>query len=576
MIYEENVLLKNPLKVDIRFASVYPNVYRAAMSSLGYQIIYGMVNDRADSWCERVIYPNTRSIESNSPLKDFNIISFSLQYEQDYFNCLEILKNGEIPLKRKDRNSTHPLIIAGGPCASSNPLPISDFIDVFIIGEAEAVLNKFLDKFLEIRKKNNNNNQYYKAHKKNRENNHYKKTNGKTDYKTRNEHIKTNKKHNEKIEHLKPFLDIKGIYIPEYDNPVEKAIVSNMDEAYHVTNPIATKTKNKEYIPVFGNSILLNVSRGCTRGCRFCMAGYVYRPLRETSLKKLIWVAEEARKNTGIEKISLIGAAVSDYSKIDELINELLKRKYQISTPSLRIESISSESLANLKKSRAKTITIAPESVYTIRKSLNKDISDEKIAKVVKNAFELDFNLKLYFLIGSPNETMDDIRELAIYIKYLNSLNQKIAKTSSNPKRSIKFSINPLIPKPHTPLQWNGYDIKDIKHKINYLKSELKELAIKFDSPKMGLIQYVLSCKGSEIGKLLEESTKKKIPMKEWKKYCNSYELDDELPWKNINLGLNQGFLKKEREKLLANETTLWCEENSCYGCGPCDDRKKF
>jgi radical SAM superfamily enzyme YgiQ (UPF0313 family) len=198
-------------------------------------------------------------------------------------------------------------------------------------------------------------------------------------------------------------------------------------------------------------------------------------------------------------------------------------------------------------------------------------VSDEKITKVVKNSLRLGFNMKLYFLIGSPNETNEDIQELATYIKYLNSLNQKIAKSSSNPKRSMKFSVNPLIPKPHTPMQWNGYDIKDIKSKVNYLKSQLKDVAIKFDSPKMGLIQYVLSCKGSEIGKLLEKSTEKKIPMKEWKKYSNSYGLDDELPWKNIDLGLNPDFLKKEREKLLANETTLWCEENFCYGCGPCE-----
>jgi radical SAM superfamily enzyme YgiQ (UPF0313 family) len=535
MIYEENMVQKNPLKVDIRFASIYPNVYRTAMSSLGYQIIYSMVNDREDSWCERVIYPNTRSIESNSPLKDFDIISFSLQYEQDYFNCLEILKKSEIPLKKKDRNNNHPIIIAGGPCATSNPLPLTDFIDIFIIGEAEAILNKFLDRFLEVKKKNKDQNK------------------GKMNY-------------------LDSFLDIKGIYISKYYNHVEKAIVSNMDEAYQITNPIITKTKDKEYLPVFGNSILLNVSRGCTQGCRFCMAGYMYRPFRETSLKKLIWVAEEARKNTGIKKVSLIGAAVSDYSKIDKLVNELLNRKFQISTPSLRIESITPETLTKLKESGAKTITIAPESIYNIRKSLNKNISDDKIAEVVKNTLKIGFNLKLYFLIGTPNETKKDIEDLATYIKYLNSLNQKIAKKfpSNYHNRLIKFSINPLIPKPHTPLQWEGYDIKDIKSKINYLKSQLKGIAIKFDSPKMGLIQYILSCKGPEIGNLLEESTKKKVAVKEWKKYSNSYRLDDKLPWKNINLGLNPNFLKKEREKLLANELTPWCEENPCYYCESC------
>ena len=568
MIFEENIIIKKPMKVSVRVASVYPNLYKASGSSLGYQIIYKLINEREDFWCERVVYPNTRSIESNSPLRDFDIISFSLQYEQDYFNMLEILKKADIPIKREERieadnlnnnkilrnkskinknkirKSKYPLIIAGGPCATSNPLPISDFIDIFIIGEAEEVLDNFLDKYKKL----------------------------KNPYKD-----------------IDSFSSIKGVYIPSINNKASKLIVENMENAFHITKPIVVKTQTKEdeeFLPVFGNSILLNVSRGCTRGCRFCMSGYLYRPTRETPLKKLFTIAEEARENTGLNKVSLIGAAVSDYSKIDELTIGLLNRGFQISTPSLRVESITKETLKSLKKSGSKTITIAPESIYSLRKSINKDITDEKIFEVVENIIKFGLNVKLYFLIGLANETKEDIEELANYIKKIDSLKLKYSnKTDSTIKAnnsnklnnyiktnpSIKFSVNPLIPKPHTPMQWEGYDLKNIKSQIKYLKSKLKGIDIKFDSAKMGLIQYVLSCKGKEVGKLLEKSLENKVSIKEWKKYSDGYELNDKLPWENIDIGLNPEFLKKEREKMFNEKLTPWCEREPCYNCGSCD-----
>ncbi len=540
MICEKNIIQKNPMHMDIRFASVYPNVYKTAMSSLGFQIIYGIVNEREDSWCERVVYPNTRTIESNSPLKDFDIISFSLQYEEDYFNMVEILKKANIPLNRKERekktnlkNEKYPLIIAGGPCATGNPLPVSDFIDIFIIGEAEGVLNEFLDVYKQL----------VDPH-----------------------------------EEIELFSKLKGIYIPKFDNKAKRVVVEDMDNSYHITKPIIVEAETKEekekYLPVFGNSILLNVSRGCSRGCRFCMSGYLYRPVRETSLNKLVSIANEARKNTGLKKVSLIGAAISDYSQIDELTKELLNQGFQISTPSMRIESITNDTLKSLKKSGAKTITIAPESIYSLRKSNNKNISDEKIFKVIENSLNLGFNIKLYFLIGLINETKEDIEELSALIKEINALKNISNKKNKNTnnKSTIKFSINPLIPKPQTPIQWEGYDLKDIKSKIKYLKKNLKGIDVKIDSAKMGLIQYVLSCKGSEIGKILEKSTETKISMKEWKEHSKGYDLNKELPWKNINIGLNQDFLKKERKKLSEGKLTPWCENEPCYNCGPCNN----
>ena len=593
MFKEKNIIIKNPLKADIRFGLVYPNVYKTAMSSLGYQIIYNYINEREDTYSERIIYPSTRSLETNSPLSDFDIVSFSLQYEQDYFHVLEMLREADIPLRREDRTSDDPLIIAGGPCASANPLPLSDFIDIFVVGEAEAVMYDFLDLYssLKLSKKS------------------------KKSKKSKNNKINENEDCiDDDKRDLAPFLDIEGLYISEFNNETNIVLSEDMESIYHLTCPIVTETDDKDFIPAFSNSILLNVSRACTRGCRFCMSSYMYRPLRETNLEDLFSIAEEARANTGLNKVSLIGAAVSDYSRINELTEGLKDRAFQVSTPSMRIESITRETLTALKSSGLKTLTIAPESIYALRRRINKDIKDEEVLRVVSDAVELGFNIKLYFLIGLPYESEDDIEELANmmkqidYMKYnidsnstssiklndnsiksiVNSSSEndafstdskskksrkkdKKSKSRKKPKVSISFSVNPVIPKPHTPLQWETYDMKEIKSKIKYLKKNLKGLDIKFDSAKMGLIQYVLSCGDKDIGNLIERSLNEKISIREWGEKAPSYDLEDELPWDSINVSVSKEFLKSEYEKIRTREQTPWCEDGICYNCGACN-----
>ena len=555
MFEESNVIIKNPMKADIRFGLVYPNVYKTAMSSLGYQILYNYINEREDCYAERIIYPSIRSLETNSPLSDFDIVSFSLQYEQDYFHVLEMLREANIPLRRKDRTEKDPLIIAGGPCATANPLPLSDFIDIFVIGEGESVLYGFLDLCSQM-----------------------KGSDGKRD--------------------LSPFLDVEGLYIPQFNNDTNIVLPEDMGKIYHLTYPIVTHTDDKDLIPAFSNSILLNVSRACTRGCRFCMSSYLYRPLRETDLDDLLSIAEECRTNTGLNKISLIGAAVSDYSKIDELTENLKNRGFQVSTPSMRIESITKETLISLKSSGLKTLTIAPESIYSLRRRINKDISDDDVYRVIADAVELGFNIKLYFLIGLPYESQEDIHELAEMMKQIDSMKYNIdsnsktsiklndnssksisksqSKSRSNSsgkksKVSISFSVNPVIPKPHTPLQWESYDMKEIKSKIKYLKRNLKGLDIKFDSAKMGLIQYVLSCGDRDIGDLIEESLNRKISIREWALNAPDYDLDDDLPWDPIHVSVSKEFLKSEYGKIKTSEQTPWCEEGPCYNGGACN-----
>jgi radical SAM superfamily enzyme YgiQ (UPF0313 family) len=331
---------------------------------------------------------------------------------------LEILREADIPLRREDRTSDDPLIIAGGPCASANPLPISDFIDIFVVGEAEAVLYDFLDLYssLKLSKKS-------KKSKINKSNKINENEDGFDD---------------DKMD-LSPFLDIEGLYISEFNNETNIVLSEDMESIYHLTCPIVTETDDKDFIPAFSNSILLNVSRACTRGCRFCMSSYMYRPLRETNLDDLFSIAEEARANTGLNKISLIGAAVSDYSLINDLTEGLKERGFQVSTPSMRIESITRETLVALKSSGLKTLTIAPESIYSLRRRINKDISDDDVYRVIADAVELGFNIKLYFLIGLPYESQEDIHELAEMMKQIDSMKYNI---DSNSKTSIKLNDN--------------------------------------------------------------------------------------------------------------------------------------
>lgn len=515
MLYEKNTFIKNHKQVDVHFGLCYPNIYNTAMSSLGYNILYNQINERKDSWCERIIYPNEKSIESNTPAKHFDIISFTIQFEEDYFNVLEMLKKSDIPLKRKDRGETDPLIIAGGPCPTANPKPLSDYIDMFIIGEGENTLNELIEEY------------------------------------------KNSKKD------LEQYLKIQGIYIPEFDNKTRITLIDDMNSSYHITQPVISKSDDEDHHTVFNNTIMLNVSRGCTRGCRFCMAGYIYRPMRETDPQKLVDIALESRKNTGLNKITLIGAAVSDYSHLETLTSNLEKEGFQISTPSLRIESITRETLETLKRSGLKTITLAPESIDRLRKVINKDIPDEKIFSVIRNAVELDFKIKLYFLIGIPHESSQDIAELVEYMK-------KIAEMHTNVK-NVKFSINPVIPKPQTPLQWEGYDFKDIKKKTRYITREMKRFNVKCESPKKGLIQYVLSCGDSDVGELIEKSLTKKPALKEWREKTPNYEIGEILPWANIDVGINERFLKIEHRRLTNLKQTPWCEKSQCYNCGGCE-----
>jgi radical SAM superfamily enzyme YgiQ (UPF0313 family) len=516
MLQEHNVVVKNPQRVEVRFASCYPNLYRSAMSSLGFHIIYDFLNSREDSYCERVVYPHARSLETGTQLKHFDMVGFSLQYEEDYLHVLEMLQKGGLAIRKEDRKPDDPLVIAGGPCATSNPLPMTPFVDLFLVGDGEAILPHFLEVFKELRNPR---------------------------------------------EELEKFLEVKGVYLP--DNPVEINLIPDMDQAWKPVHQVIPETREKSLTPAFGRSFLLEVSRGCTRGCRFCMAGCLYRPRREVPLEELLETAEATRESTGLNKVALIGAAVSDHSRIEDLCQSLLERDFQITLPSLRVEAVTNQLLEILKSSGLKTVTLAPESTWNLRKVINKSLTDEDILQAVRKTFQEEMNVKLYFLVGLPTETGRDLEEV---IKLIKSLQQEAPR-----KSSLRVSVNPFIPKPHTPFQWHHFNYKDIKKKVTYLNQEFRSRYFKAESPRSSLIQYVLSVGGAEMGDVLERSLQDKLSLPEWQKLAPHWELESALPWRNIQVGVDDEFLKYEYYKALKGDFTPWCETFGCQNCGACE-----
>lgn len=288
----------------------------------------------------------------------------------------------------------------------------------------------------------------------------------------------------------------------------------------------------------------------------------MYRPRREANLKTLIETAEQGREATDLNKIALIGGAVSDYSQIEELCQELFQRDFQVTTPSLRIESVSRNLLESLKESGLKTITIAPESTWRLRKVVNKPITDDDIRSTMQTAFDMNFNVKLYFLVGLPTETGDDLEDLVNLVRDLEAM---------APKRdSLRISVNPFIPKPHTPFQWTEFNLKDIKRRVKYLKKQIKNRHFKVENPNKSLAQYVLSVGDTNLSSIIEEASHRKVPLGEWNKLSPHWDLGDDLPWKDIDVNIDYEFLIDEYNKALKGDLTPWCETFGCYHCGAC------
>ncbi len=514
MIKERNVVKKNPLG-KFRAALVYPSEYKAGMSNLGVQIIYDLLNAQEDIYCERFFLGYDRSLETGSRLKDFHLIMFSWQFELDAQNILKILSDSNIPLRREDRKQ---FIIVGGPCAV-NPEPLSRFVDAFYIGEAEVSLLKFIEIFRELE--------------------------------------------NPK-EEIEALSEVDGIYLPALENKVKRVYLKKLDESYPVTQVISEAS-------AYGEAFLVEVSRGCSRGCRFCMGGYIFRPRRERSLQSLRNILEEGLRINQPRRVVLLGASVTDYSRLDELSRLISEARVEVSVPSLRADSLTEEFLEALARTGQRSLTIAPESCQSLRFSMNKAIPDEQIFKAARYAAKAGLkNLKMYFIFGFPGEREDHIIEAA----------KLVSKIKAETGLRIKISVNPLVPKPHSAMQWAPFvDKKSYSQKLKLFKKELKGKAeVKSESHRLSILQTIIARGDERLGDVLERVYEEQS-LNSWKRafknlgmsfedYLGERDTAEPFAWDKIDTLVRKDFLIKEYNKYFQDEVSGEC----CIGCGVCYD----
>jgi radical SAM superfamily enzyme YgiQ (UPF0313 family) len=451
-IQETNIIKKPTYSSEyIKFALIYPNQYRAGISNYAIQLIYRLLNKENSISCERVFWEDQsviKSIENGTKLEEFDVIGFSIQYELDYFNIVEILKKASIPILARIREK--PLLIAGGPCILENPTPLSNIFDLFILGDIEQVLHHLID--------------YIK--------------------------LETPKKKKK----IKRYSEVDGFLFQNYNitrNFVKKSQVTDLDSAPHAIRQIIPFNIEDESQLGFGRSILLNCCRGCKGKCNFCLIGWQNNPYRERSLNKIIKIIDECIKVNHSEKIALIGSGISYHKNLNDLAWYIANLGYKLSIPSLRADKFDEDLAEALNYSGLNQITFAPETGSDkLRDIVNKNMSNEDILRAIKIAMDNKIEkIKLYFMIDLPTEIKEDIEGIPILIKNILNIGIK--------KRNLSISVNNFIPKPHTPFQWSRIsNIKDIRGKIKYLNNELKkQLGIKtsFSDPKWARIQIILS-----------------------------------------------------------------------------------
>ncbi len=583
---EVNMCRKDP-KGKVRFAMCFPDCYSIGMSHLGIQILYSMFNSREDIYCERVYSPwmdldpimrekkiPLFALESQEPVKDFDFLGITLQYEMCYTNVLQVLELSQIPLHASERGEDMPIVIGGGPCAY-NPEPLADFFDMFYIGEGETVYFDLVDLYKENKKAGGTRKQF-----------------------------------------LEKAAELEGIYVPAFYEVgyhedgtiksflpinshakpvVKKQLVRDMDSVEYIEKPLVPFSK------VTQDRVVLEIQRGCIRGCRFCQAGNVYRPLREHSLEYLKNYARQMLKSTGHEEISLSSLSSSDYSQLEGLVNFLIDefkgKGVNISLPSLRIDAFSLDVMSKVQDIKKSSLTFAPEAgSQRLRDVINKGLTEEVILKGARMAFEAGWNrVKLYFMLGQPTETVEDMEGIALLSEKIAEEYYEIPKDQRQGKVQVVASSSFFVPKPFTPFQWARMCTKEefieraniVRAKFREMKN-FKSLKYNWHEAELTVLEGVLARGDRRVGAVIEEAYRQGAIYDSWSEYfdndiwMNAFEtcgvdigfyttrergLDEIFPWDFIDAGVSKEFLKREWNNALKGEVTPNCRKR-CSGCG--------
>jgi len=581
---EINMVKKNPEDVDIHFAFCFPDVYEVGMSYLGMQIIYYFLNRRQDTYCERVYAPWTDleekmrknniplfTLETQRPVKDFDIVGFTLQYEMCYSNVLNMLDLAGIPIWRKERGEDCPIICAGGSC-TYNPEPLADIVDFFYIGEGEVLY----DDIMELYKEN--------------------KKNGGT-----------------RDDFLLKLLKFDGIYVPKFYDVTYKptgeidTFKPNHPDAREIITKVIVTDLDKSFYPekllvplieIVHNRVVLETFRGCIRGCRFCQAGIIYRPVREKSVETLLKQARTLVEASGHEEISLLSLSTDDYTCFEPLANSLLeefsKKGINLSLPSLRVDAFSLELMNKIQAVRKSSVTFAPEAgTQRMRNVINKNLTEEVILNGCKMLFEGGWDrVKLYFMLGLPTETDEDLKGIgALSDKIVDTYFELPKEVRSNRSISAVLSTSCFVPKPFTPFQWAAQDTcETFMEKQMVVKNSItrKQVQYNYHDAQLSALEGAMARGDRRIGKVLYEAWKLGCKFDAWndifsyEKWMEAFknadvnpafyanrqrDLDEKLPWDHISVGVTKEFLKREYQKALAETTTPNCREQ-CSGCG--------